>query len=878
MTKPTFGSLFAGVGGIDLGFEAAGWEGKFQVEWDPHCQQTLAHHWPDVPRWGDVSDVSGAELPPVDLITFGSPCQDLSTAGKRAGLVEGSRSNLFFQATRIIKEMRDATGNTFPRWALWENVPGAFSSNQGADFGAVLDEMADLGALAVEWHCLDAQFFGVPQRRRRVFVLACFDLGITKRGRQQVLPVPEGRRGDSATRRQARQDAARAASDRAAEPSRPDAQGWDSDGTGVIGTLAATDYKGIRNQTFDENKVILEHASEEMGIPFAEGSFGTYTQGVATLRAMGGTAGGGSETLIISPDPLAFQPGQVLRNDQRLSEIVPTLRAQGKSGDNEPHLLVNEDVAVFVKGRRAHSVDDYETWDEREVAPTLNSGDNRTESRSTVLILDGTRVGEVRVYEEPVQTLIGRMGTGGNNVPMIATEVILFDADRRVGARVFEDGISPTLMAFMGTGGNNVPMVATDPPLPVLMRQREGKAGGGKGPLLSTNLSPSLVGSNELVLFAPADETLYAFDTQFGSNATVMEDISPTLKATQTSPSVAIPTPDDSQPVLAWEVGFGFNSNVREDLSPTLRAGQDGAHVAIPMDAVAEWWDGSQVVPTLTGSSSMQRMPDKGQLFAVLQSTDEPFVFQQNQRDEVRVMGDVAGSILAGSGMNNTNYVAIPIQDGREIEKHQNGLGIGDEGDPSYTLDQTGGQAVAQEVIAFEPGALARGLSGDRWSADVTPTLRSDMGDNRPAVAYEESMTLPISHAALRGGGIALTPSPDGHGGESIRHPGFGLGEDGDPMFSLTTTPPAVATTQKETAMTDTPQPRLVVRRLTPIECERLMGWPDNHTLHRADGKTNSDSTRYKMCGNGVASPVAEWIGRHILKAQQRMDADRSPA
>jgi len=206
MTKPTFGSLFAGVGGIDLGFEAAGWEGKFQVEWDPHCQQTLAYHWPDVPRWGDVSDVNGADLPLVDLITFGSPCQDLSTAGRRAGLVEGSRSNLFFQATRIIKEMRDASANTFPRWALWENVPGAFSSNQGADFGAVLDEMANLGAVAIEWHCLDAQFFGVPQRRRRVFVLACFDSGISSRGGKQVLPVPEGRRRNTPSSRSSRKD------------------------------------------------------------------------------------------------------------------------------------------------------------------------------------------------------------------------------------------------------------------------------------------------------------------------------------------------------------------------------------------------------------------------------------------------------------------------------------------------------------------------------------------------------------------------------------------------------------------------------------------------------------------------------------------------
>jgi len=90
----TFGSLFAGVGGFDMGFEQAGWDCKFQVEWDKNCKQILNKHWPDVPKWGDVSDVSGAEIPPVDCIIFGSPCQDLSVAGKRAGL-EGERSGLF---------------------------------------------------------------------------------------------------------------------------------------------------------------------------------------------------------------------------------------------------------------------------------------------------------------------------------------------------------------------------------------------------------------------------------------------------------------------------------------------------------------------------------------------------------------------------------------------------------------------------------------------------------------------------------------------------------------------------------------------------------------------------------------------------------------
>jgi len=186
-----FGSLFAGVGGFDLGFEAAGMECCFQVEWDKHCQQVLAYHWPDVPRWSDVSDVNGAELPPVDVITFGSPCQDLSVAGKRAGL-DGGRSNLFFEATRIIREMRDATDGVFPRVAVWENVPGSFSSNEGKDFGAVLDGLAESGALGIEWAVLDARWFGVPQRRRRIFVVAEYDPARAFRGGEPLLAVGKG--------------------------------------------------------------------------------------------------------------------------------------------------------------------------------------------------------------------------------------------------------------------------------------------------------------------------------------------------------------------------------------------------------------------------------------------------------------------------------------------------------------------------------------------------------------------------------------------------------------------------------------------------------------------------------------------------------------
>ena len=204
----TYGSLFSGVGGFDMGFDNAGYDCRWQVEWDKHCQQTLTYHWPDIPRHGDVQDVSGYDLEPVDVIIYGSPCQDLSVAGRRAGL-DGGKSSMFFESVRIFKEMRDATGGVFPRIVVWENVPGALNSNKGRDFGAVLTALDDIGALGQWWNVLDAQYFGVPQRRRRVFLISVFDPAIIGRtGTRQILSVGKGRRRNPAKGKTAGQDIA----------------------------------------------------------------------------------------------------------------------------------------------------------------------------------------------------------------------------------------------------------------------------------------------------------------------------------------------------------------------------------------------------------------------------------------------------------------------------------------------------------------------------------------------------------------------------------------------------------------------------------------------------------------------------------------------
>jgi len=225
-------SLFSGVGGFDLGLERAGMTTVAQVEWDKKCQSVLARHWPDVPRWGDVSEVKGADLPDCDLVAFGSPCQDLSVAGKRAGMVEGeTRSGLFYEAVRIIKELQhDGRG---PTWVIWENVVGALSSNGGRDFGAVLDSLAGLGAVDVQWRVLDAQFFGVPQRRRRVFVVARLDPRAA--GREQVLPLGASVRRNPAARGEARPGAAASTAGGAPGGGIPDVAGTLGGGSGERG-------------------------------------------------------------------------------------------------------------------------------------------------------------------------------------------------------------------------------------------------------------------------------------------------------------------------------------------------------------------------------------------------------------------------------------------------------------------------------------------------------------------------------------------------------------------------------------------------------------------------------------------------------------------
>ena len=161
-------SLFAGVGGFDLAMERNGVKVVANVEIDKNCQAVLKDKFPNAKQFNDVTTVTGKDLidagfnPRTGIITGGFPCQDLSVAGKRAGLA-GERSGLFWEIARLVEE-------TQTQWFVIENVPGLLTSNKGADFGIVLRTMVELG-YSVSWRILDAQYFGVPQRRKRVFIV-----------------------------------------------------------------------------------------------------------------------------------------------------------------------------------------------------------------------------------------------------------------------------------------------------------------------------------------------------------------------------------------------------------------------------------------------------------------------------------------------------------------------------------------------------------------------------------------------------------------------------------------------------------------------------------------------------------------------------------
>jgi len=350
------GSLFAGIGGFDLGFERAGFTVAWCVEWDKNAQAVLRKRFPNAKVYGDIREVDPDLLEPVDIVCGGFPCQDLSVAGKRAGLA-GERSGLFHDAMRIVRRLN-------PRLLVLENVPGLLSSNRGLDFATVLREVGQGWDCAeVGWRVLDSQYFGVAQRRRRVFVVGSARAGCA----EQVLALSEGSCGNPPSRRETR-EATSADAARCADLGRK----WPAE---VAPTLNCAYAKkmGLKDQ----------HALNGAGhfVPqVVQG--GTWWDGSDTAATLTKQNANGSQRMPDKGNLGAVVQAYRWQNDRDglVPDDVVGLRASGgSSGFHEMnHPLV---AHAFRKSKRAQTAGDDQTWVDDGIANTLNgfdTGDTRT--------------------------------------------------------------------------------------------------------------------------------------------------------------------------------------------------------------------------------------------------------------------------------------------------------------------------------------------------------------------------------------------------------------------------------------------------------------------------------------------------------------------
>ena len=689
----TLGSLFDGSGGFPLAGILAGIKPVWSSEIEPFAIRVTTKRLPDVKHYGDVSALSGADLEPVDIITFGSPCQDLSIAGKRSGL-DGSRSGLFFEAIRIVKEMREKTNGEKPRFVVWENVPGAFSSNKGEDFKAVLEEIVRIkepeapplpppekgrwpyadcclgDGWSVAYRVLDAQYWGVPQRRARIFLVADFAGGRAP----EILFKSEG-------------------------------------------------VSGYTPQGFRQGQGTAGDPEESPG-------------------AAGGTDAGGR--------------GRVILNDQGGSrmdvseDVVSTLRAEA----HHPPVVMDEGEPAAAGFCTEHSANARSIGYEEETSPTLRAG-----VVPAAIALDyhpaDSRIGIGET--DTIQTLTGRMGTGGNNVPLVM------------------DGAHQELP-------------------PQTLKIRSGCEGGGKGAQVQVEKSATLGCNNDQTVFVPYGICSKASHAMLSANP---------------------------------HTGF-----YEADTARTLD--QNGGRPDCSQGGIA-------VV-----------------------------AFSQNQRDEVRDLKNVSGTLAAEPGTKQQTYVLQGSMIGRADKNGPQGDGVNE--DVSFTLDTSDRHAVAYCMTAGE---------FTRVGAEQSPPIMArDYKD--PNVVIKEDNGRDTDKEA-EGGPLCMAT------GQANAE----IGEDLCPTLSCNHEAPIIT------------EPYYIVRRLTPTECARLQGFPDDWcadlgTSDPADAeiafwtdvfethrkavtgakkpKTEkqirkwladpySDSAEYRLWGNGIALPCAYFVLSGIVWA-----------
>ena len=461
----TLGSLFDGSGGFPLGGVLAGIKPIWASEIEPFPVRVTTIRFPNMKHYGDISQMSGAAVEPVDIITFGSPCQDMSVAGKREGL-DGNRSSLFYEAIRIIKEMREATNGKYPRYIVWENVPGAFSSNKGEDFRAVLTEICKIkdeqvsvpkpskwenagrimgDSYSVAWRLLDAQYWGVPQRRQRIYLVADFDGGSAGK----ILFESEGLSGYSAQGFQSWQSSANGSSESIGETGNADSLMFENHSQDtryrgpleVAQTVSSTYGTGGNNQPF-------------------------VVQTPKTLKVRCGCEGGGkgaliqdnlSATLSTNNDQTLFQPrayGVCAKNSNSMKSDNPnsgfyeadTARTLDGNGGNP---TCNQGGIAVIEGngsRPSHRGDGYK---ESDVMYTLNATEQHAvafaEVHATLSANDGPKGPSSQMMKNPEENFVGEPSYGIGRPAMNQGYNAKFSFQ-------IEEEVEPTLVASGASG------------------------------------------------------------------------------------------------------------------------------------------------------------------------------------------------------------------------------------------------------------------------------------------------------------------------------------------------------------------------------------------------------------------------------------------
>ena len=464
--KPiTLGSLFDGSGGFPLGGVLAGITPKWASEIEPFPIRVTTARFPNIKHYGDISTLDGSELEPVDIISFGSPCQNLSVAGKREGL-DGDRSSLFYEAIRIVKEMREATNGKYPRYIVWENVPGAFSSNRGEDFKAVLTEICKVkdeqvsiskpakwenagrimgDGFSIAWRLLDAQYWGVPQRRQRIYLVADFDGGSAGK----ILFESEGLSGYSAQGFKSWQNAANGITEGVGETGGQDSLMFEnhSQDTRYRGPLAVAQTVSSTYGTGGNNQ------------PFV-------VQTPKTLKVRCGCEGGGkgalvqdnlSATLSTNNDQTLFQPrayGVCAKNSNSMKSDNPnsgfyeadTSRCLDANGGNP---TCNQGGIAVIEGngsRPSHRGDGYK---ESDVMYTLNATEQHAvafaEVHATLSANDGPKGPSSQMMKNPEENFVGEVSYGIGRPAMNQGYNAKFSFQ-------IEEEVEPTLVASGASG------------------------------------------------------------------------------------------------------------------------------------------------------------------------------------------------------------------------------------------------------------------------------------------------------------------------------------------------------------------------------------------------------------------------------------------